>query len=87
MSRTRLQYGDDQRFRPSVQCLWEAQCLRGRSTVENMIGFIVLLLVIWLVLAILGFVIKGLFWLAIIGIVLFVVTGIVGYLRRGGSRS
>ncbi|WP_354575820.1 hypothetical protein [Frigoribacterium sp. UYMn621] len=52
-----------------------------------MIGFIVLLLVIWLVLAVLGFVIKGLFWLAVIGIILFVVTGIVGYIRRGGSRS
>jgi hypothetical protein len=52
-----------------------------------MIGFILLLLVIWLVLAILGFVIKGLFWLAVIGIVLFVVTAIVGYIRRGGGRS
>jgi hypothetical protein len=39
-----------------------------------MIGFIVLLLVIWLVLAVLG-------------IILFVVTAIVGYIRRGGSRS
>lgn len=52
-----------------------------------MIGFIVLLLVIFLALAFLGFVIKGLFWLAVIGIVLFVVTAIVGYFRRGGSRS
>ena len=52
-----------------------------------MIGFIVLLLVIWLVLAVLGFVIKGLFWLAVIGILLFVATAIVGYIRRGGSRS
>jgi uncharacterized membrane protein YccC len=58
-----------------------------RSTVNRMIGFIVLLLVIWLVLAVLGFVIKGLFWLAVIGIILFVVTAIVGYIRRGGSRS
>jgi hypothetical protein len=52
-----------------------------------MIGFVILLLVIWLVLALLGVVIKGLFWLAIIGIVLFVVTVIVGYIKRGGSRS
>ena len=52
-----------------------------------MIGFVVLLLVIWLVLAFLGFIIKGLFWLAIVGLVLFVVTGIIGYIRRGGSRS
>ena len=52
-----------------------------------MIGFIIFLLVLWLVLAVLGFVIKGIFWLAVIGIVLFVVTAIVGYIRRGGSRS
>jgi hypothetical protein len=57
------------------------------STVHVMIGFVILLLVIWLVLALLGVVIKGLFWLAIIGIVLFVVTVIVGYIKRGGSRS
>ena len=52
-----------------------------------MIGFIILLLLIWFVLAILGFVIKGLFWLAVIGIVLIVATALVGYIRRGGSRS
>ena len=52
-----------------------------------MIGFIIFLLVLWLVFAVLGFVIKGLFWLAVIGIVLFVATVIVGYIRRGGSRS
>ena len=52
-----------------------------------MVGFIVFLLVVWLVLALLGFVIKGLFWLAVIGIVLFVVTAIVGYIRRGGNNS
>jgi uncharacterized membrane protein len=43
---------------------------------------IVLLLVVWLVISLLGFVIKGLFWLAIIGIVLFVVTGAMGLRRR-----
>lgn len=42
---------------------------------------IVLLLVVWVALAVLGFVVKGLFWLAIIGIVLFLVTG-----AFGGSR-
>jgi uncharacterized membrane protein len=39
---------------------------------------IIALLVIWLVLSLLGFIIKGLFWLAIIGIVLFVATGVFG---------
>ncbi|MEO7123550.1 MAG: hypothetical protein ABI400_10640 [Lacisediminihabitans sp.] len=51
-----------------------------------MLTLVIVLLIIWLVLGILGFVIKGLFWLAIIGIVLFVVTALWGYIRRG-SRS
>ena len=50
-----------------------------------MVGLIVTLLVIWLVLAVLGFVIKGLFWLAIVGIVLFVATAILGWIRRGAA--
>jgi hypothetical protein len=47
-----------------------------------MMTLIVVLLVIWLVLAVLGFVIKGLVWLAIVGIVLFVLTSIWGWVRR-----
>jgi len=43
---------------------------------------IVGLLVIWLVVSVLGFVIKGLVWLAIIGLVLFVGTAVVGGVRR-----
>jgi hypothetical protein len=49
-----------------------------------MLALIVILLVIWAVLAVLGFVIKGIIWLAILGIVLFVITAIVGFIRRGG---
>ncbi len=45
-------------------------------------GLIVALLVIWAVLALLGFVIHGLFWLAIIGIVLFLLTGGFGFVRN-----
>ncbi|WP_181419837.1 hypothetical protein [Arthrobacter psychrolactophilus] len=48
-------------------------------------GLIVGLLVIWLVLALLGFVVKGLLWLAIIGIVLFVATAAVAWFRNRGS--
>jgi hypothetical protein len=48
-------------------------------------GLIVALLVLWLVLAVLGFVIKSLFWLAIVGVVLFVVTGIFGAIRGRGA--
>ena len=40
------------------------------------------MLVVWLVLAVLGLVIKGLFWLFIIGLILFVATGIFGWVRR-----
>lgn len=48
-------------------------------------GLIIALLVIWLVLAILGFAVKGLLWLAIAGLILFAVTGIVGWTRGRGS--
>lgn len=48
-------------------------------------GLIIGLLVIWLILSVLGFAIKGLFWLAIIGIVLFVATGAIGWIRNRGS--
>lgn len=48
-------------------------------------GILIAVLVIWAVLAVLGFVIKGLFWLAIIGIVLFVATLVWGAVRRRTS--
>ncbi|GAA4844077.1 hypothetical protein GCM10023201_38830 [Actinomycetospora corticicola] len=51
-----------------------------------MVGILVLVLIVWLVLAILGFVIKGLFWLAIVGIVLFVATAILGGVKRSSLR-
>lgn len=54
-----------------------------RSAID--VGLIIALLVIWLVLAILGFAVKGLLWLAIAGLVLFAVTGIVGWTRGRGS--
>lgn len=45
-------------------------------------GLIITLLIIWLVLSILGFVLEGLLWLAIIGLVLFVATAIWGWVKR-----
>jgi hypothetical protein len=45
-------------------------------------GLIITLLVIWLVLSVLGFVVKGLLWLAFIGLVLFVATAVWGWLKR-----
>lgn len=47
-----------------------------------MLRLILALLVIWLVLSVLGFVIKGLLWLAVVGIILFVVTAAWGYVKR-----
>jgi hypothetical protein len=47
-----------------------------------MLGLVLTLLVIWLVLAVLGLAIKGLFWLFIVGLILFVATGLFGWVRR-----
>ncbi|MGR0218740.1 hypothetical protein [Agromyces sp. ZXT2-6] len=52
-----------------------------------MIWLIVIALVVWAVLAILGFVLEGLFWLAVIGLILFVVTAVWGWLSRRKSAS
>jgi Flp pilus assembly protein TadB len=49
-------------------------------------GLIIGLLVLWVVLAVIGFVVKSLFWLAIVGIVLFVATGVFGAMRRRAPR-
>jgi LPXTG-motif cell wall-anchored protein len=48
----------------------------------DVMGLIVALLVIWIALSILGFVVKGLVWLAIIGLVLFLATAAFGFVRR-----
>lgn len=42
---------------------------------------LIFLLLAWAALAVLGFVVKGLIWLAIIGVVLFLATVVVGTLR------
>lgn len=47
-----------------------------------MIGLIVFLLILWVVLAIVGFAVHALLWLAIVAIVLFVATSIFGWIRR-----
>lgn len=54
-----------------------------------MLGILGLLLVVWLVITVIGFVLHGLFWLAVIGIILFLATSALGWNRRrlgsGGS--
>jgi uncharacterized membrane protein len=51
-----------------------------------LLRILVAALIVWVLLAVLGFVIKGLFWLAIIGIVLFVATAAAGAAKRSALR-
>jgi len=50
-----------------------------------MLGLIGFLVVVWLVFVVVGLVVKGLFWLAIIGIVLLVATAVWGWIKRNAS--
>jgi hypothetical protein len=52
-----------------------------------MIILVVILLVVWLIVAVVGFAIKGLLWIALIGIILFVATAIISLIRRRTVRS
>ncbi|MBQ1080179.1 MULTISPECIES: hypothetical protein [Nocardiopsis] len=47
-----------------------------------MLYLVLVLLAVWLILAILGVVIRGLFWLAVIGGLLFVATAVWGWLQN-----
>ncbi|HEY3479157.1 MAG TPA: hypothetical protein VGL02_09685 [Streptomyces sp.] len=47
-----------------------------------MLILIIVLLVLWVVVAVIGFAFKSLRWLGIIGIVLFLATGVIGLIRR-----
>jgi uncharacterized membrane protein YccC len=57
-----------------------------QSKEEVVVGIIIGLLVLWVIVAVVGFTVKSLLWLAIVGIVLFVATGIVGGVRRRSLR-
>jgi hypothetical protein len=41
-----------------------------------------LLLVVWLVLTVIGAIVKGLFWLVVVGLLLFAVTAVLGWNKR-----
>lgn len=47
-----------------------------------MLGFLGLLLVIWIAFIVLGAVIHGLFWLLVVGVVLILATGAYGFVKR-----
>jgi hypothetical protein len=44
-----------------------------------------LLLVVWLVITVVGAVVKGLFWLAVVGVLFFVVTAALGWNKRNAE--
>ena len=50
-----------------------------------MVKLIGLLLVLWVVVAVVGAIVKGLFWLLVIGIVLFLATAAFGFFKRGAD--
>ncbi len=56
--------------------------IRAQGRTASMGTIIIVLLVLWLVFGVLGFVIKGLIWLGIIGIVLFIGTAVWGAMKR-----
>ena len=47
-----------------------------------MLRLIGLLLVVWLVVTLIGAVVKGLFWLAVVGLLLFLATAVLGWNKR-----
>jgi len=47
-----------------------------------MLVLVIVLIVAWIVVSVIGFAIKGLLWLGIIGVVLFLGTVAIGALRR-----
>jgi hypothetical protein len=47
-----------------------------------MLILVIVLLVVWAILAVVGFALKGLLWLAIIGIILFIGTLVISLVRR-----
>jgi hypothetical protein len=50
------------------------------------LGLIAVLLVVWVAVIVIGAVVKGLLWLAVIGAVLFLVTAGYGYVKRTAIR-
>lgn len=73
----------------SLPARWgtQAHSRTAPAKLEHMTGIIVTLLVIWLILAILGAVLEGLFWLTIVAIVLLLATGAYGWMKRQTSSS
>ena len=57
-------------------------CLARPLREVTVLRFLGLLLVVWLVLTVVGAIVKGLFWLAVVGLVFFVATAALGWNKR-----
>lgn len=66
----------------SVRLISRSPLIALEARVLKIIG---VLLIVWIAISVLGAVVKGLFWLTIVGVVLFVGTAAYGALK-GGSR-
>lgn len=53
---------------------------------DGVAAFIIVVLILWLVVTVIGFVFKGLLWLAIIGMILLIGTGAFELVRRTTTR-
>jgi hypothetical protein len=51
-----------------------------------MLVLVIVLLAAWLIVSVIGFAIKGLLWIGIIGVVLFIGTAAIGAARRKSLR-
>lgn len=51
-----------------------------------MLRFLGLLLVVWLALTVVGAIVEGLFWLAVVGLLFFVATAVLGLKKRNDPR-
>lgn len=51
-----------------------------------MLKILLVILAVWLVISLIGFIIKGLFWLGVIGLIAFAVTSIYGWVKRQNLR-
>lgn len=51
-----------------------------------MFGLLLLIILVWVVLAVFGFVVHGLLWLGVAAVVLLVITVILGLVRGRGRR-
>ena len=51
-----------------------------------MLRFLGLLLIVWLVVTVVGAVIEGLFWLAVVGLILFLATAALSLKKRDDPR-